>query len=288
MEVLSKEDLVSADALDGQDGYFVGDDFTVQKSENVGSIDGGGIDEEAGSDTDTDEDPPPKSSSSKASTTNKQSGATGDFENKRNPKNGDDANDCDMYDAGKASECKEQGNVHFKQGEFALAVECYSDAISFSDPTAEPGSADGKQLAIYYANRAACYLSLNELEPAVHDCTDAIEYDPEYTRAWQRRCTASERRGKYSEALEDCKKLLELTPEKGVDGRTRTAEYSNLIKKQAYLKTKSEAQFEKVKDEMMGKLKDLGNTVLGKFGMSMDNFQVQQQDGGGYSINFKK
>lgn len=181
---------------------------------------------QAGSDSDTDGDPPPKSSFSKqASTTNKQSGSTGDLDNKRNPKNGDDANDCDMYDAGKASECKEQGNVHFKQGEFALAVECYSDAISFSDPTAEPGSADGKQLAIYYANRAACYLSLNELEAAVHDCTDAIDYDPEYTRAWQRRCTASERRGKYSEALEDCKKLLELTPEKGVDGRTRTAEY---------------------------------------------------------------
>jgi hypothetical protein len=48
------------------------------------------------------------------------------------------------------------------------------------------------------------------------------------------------------------------------------------------------AQFEKDKDEMVGKLKDLGNTVLGKFGLSLDNFQVQQNEGGGYNINFSK
>lgn len=34
------------------------------------------------------------------------------------------------------------------------------------------------------------------------------------------------------------------------------------------------AQREKEKEEMLSKLKDLGNTVLGKFGMSIDNFQA--------------
>lgn len=32
----------------------------------------------------------------------------------------------------------------------------------------------------------------------------------------------------------------------------------------------------KMKDEALGKLKDLGNSILGNFGMSLDNFKMQQ------------
>ena len=36
-----------------------------------------------------------------------------------------------------------------------------------------------------------------------------------------------------------------------------------------------------------GKLKDLGNSVLGKFGMSLDNFKATKDPStGAYSINF--
>ena len=43
----------------------------------------------------------------------------------------------------------------------------------------------------------------------------------------------------------------------------------------------------KLKDEALGKLKDLGNSILGNFGMSLDNFKMTQDPAtGGWSVRF--
>lgn len=46
-------------------------------------------------------------------------------------------------------------------------------------------------------------------------------------------------------------------------------------------------QQEKEKNEMMDKLKELGNGLLGKFGLSTDMFKFDQQPGGGYNMRFQ-
>jgi hypothetical protein len=54
----------------------------------------------------------------------------------------------------------------------------------------------------------------------------------------------------------------------------------------ARLQPKIEETSSREKEEMMRKLKGVGDSMLGWFGLSMDNFQVQQGQGGGYSLNF--
>jgi hypothetical protein len=55
----------------------------------------------------------------------------------------------------------------------------------------------------------------------------------------------------------------------------------------ARLRPAVEAKREGMKEEMMGKLKDLGNSLLGNFGLSTDNFKAEKDDAtGSYNIQF--
>ena len=83
---------------------------------------------------------------------------------------------------------------------------------------------------------------------------------------------------KLDESLEDYKKLLELEP--GCqDAMSATIRLPPIINERN----------EKLKTEMVSKLKDLGNMILKPFGLSTNNFQMQQDPGtGSYSINFNQ
>ncbi|PHJ22154.1 tetratricopeptide repeat-containing protein [Cystoisospora suis] len=133
--------------------------------------------------------------------------------------------------------------------------------------------------AILLSNRAACHLHTKCWEAVIADCTEAVQCNPNYPKAYLRRFTANEAVAKWHDAAADISKALELDP--SLEPRYRA--------EQQRVKKKSEEQFEKEKEEMMGKLKDFGNFVLGKIGLSLDNFKVEQNpDTGAYNISFQQ
>jgi hypothetical protein len=54
------------------------------------------------------------------------------------------------------------------------------------------------------------------------------------------------------------------------------------------LQIDADQETECMKTDALSQLKELGNKFLGLFGMSTDNFQMQQNPDGGYNIQFKK
>ncbi|XP_017678349.1 PREDICTED: tetratricopeptide repeat protein 1 [Lepidothrix coronata] len=116
----------------------------------------------------------------------------------------------------------------------------------------------------------------DKTEAALSDCTKAVELDPHYIRALLRRAELYEKTEKLDEALEDYKAILEKDP-----SVHQAREACMRLPRQI------EERNEKLKKEMLGKLKDLGNLVLRPFGLSTENFQIKQDSStGSYSINF--
>lgn len=177
-----------------------------------------------------------------------------------------------------------------------------------------PTQVHGKTLAVYYSNRAAAsmqmaledikkpqqqsspaaasssrrsYLDKDDtsnktndprLDEAVRDCSIALLLQPSYAKALIRRSTAHERLQNTEAALKDAMDALVLDP-------------SNKIVRSTVqrLKKLEDARMEELKTETMAKLKDLGNSILGNFGLSLDSFNAQKDPAtGSYNISFNQ
>lgn len=167
-------------------------------------------------------------------------------------------------------ELKEKGNTEFKSGEHVEAEESYTAALKVCPVCYS------KERSILFSNRAAARLHQDKKDSAISDCSKAIELNPNYVRAILRRAELYEKTDKLDEALEDYKTVLEKDP-----GIPAAREACMRLPRQI------EERNEKLKEEMMSKLKDLGNLVLRPFGLSTSNFQVNQDTNtGSYSVNF--
>ena len=105
------------------------------------------------------------------------------------------------------------------------------------------------------------------LERAKEAFGKAIDLDVEYIKPHFYRMKIYEEEEEYEDAVRDAKCIEELDPKFKYENRLihRKIEELERLKKE---------KFDKMKDEVMGGLKSLGNMFLGNFGMSVDNFQT--------------
>lgn len=172
------------------------------------------------------------------------------------------------------NEAKVEGNKLFGDGLYDEALLKYDYAIQLAP---EMSSFDEIK-SICHNNRATCFFKLGKYEESIKECTKALELNPKYMKALIRKAESHEKLENYDDAIAEMKKILELDP-------------SNKQAKKTIFRLEPLAleKREKMKEEMLGKLKDMGNTILGKFGMSVDNFKaVQDPNTGSYSISFQR
>lgn len=167
---------------------------------------------------------------------------------------------------------KTEGNTLYSAGEHYAAMQEYSKGIELCRLQCD------KQRSVLHGNRAACHLAKEEHKEADEDCTTALELDPHYVKVIARRAGIREKLDNLSGALQDYQSVLEHDPR-----------HAGAISAARRLPDQIKAQQEKMKEECMDKLKDLGNLVLKPFGLSTSNFNmVQDPNSGGYNIQFNQ
>ncbi|XP_013597687.1 PREDICTED: tetratricopeptide repeat protein 1 [Brassica oleracea var. oleracea] len=181
-----------------------------------------------------------------------------------------------------ANEAKVEGNSMFVNGLYEEALSKYDLALElvqeFPDCT--------ELRSICRLNRGVCLLKLGKYEETIKECTKALELNPTprvgvitptYAKALVRRSEAHEKLEHFEEAVADLKKILELDPS---NDQARKG-----IRR---LEPLAAEKREKMKEEAITKLKEMGNSILGRFGMSIDNFNaVRDPNTGSYSLSFQ-
>ncbi|KAH9171829.1 hypothetical protein EDB89DRAFT_2114350 [Lactarius sanguifluus] len=141
-----------------------------------------------------------------------------------------------------------------------------------------------KARSVLNANIAACYVKLGENENAVKACTEALQDDPSYIRVLLRRAQCNEKIGSWSalsSAKEDYTALLTQLP----SSSNQVVEVNRSLR---LLEPRIEEAQKREVGEVVDGLKGLGNSVLGRFGLSTDNFKFEPNGQGGYSLNFTR
>ncbi|XP_068425516.1 sperm-associated antigen 1-like [Clinocottus analis] len=102
---------------------------------------------------------------------------------------------------------KNEGNLLFKNGQFADALEKYSLAIQgYTDS----GIDSPEDLCTLYSNRAACYLKVGNSQECIQDCTRALELQSFSLKPLLRRAMAYDSLERYRKAYVDYKTVLQI------------------------------------------------------------------------------
>ncbi|CAD7687828.1 unnamed protein product [Nyctereutes procyonoides] len=109
---------------------------------------------------------------------------------------------------------KEDGNKAFKEGNYKLAYELYTEALGID-------SNNIKTNAKLYCNRGTVNSKLRKLDDAIEDCTNAVKLDATYIKAYLRRAQCYMDTEQYEEAVRDYEKVYQME---------KTKEHKQLLK----------------------------------------------------------
>ncbi|XP_043532486.1 tetratricopeptide repeat protein 12 isoform X1 [Chiloscyllium plagiosum] len=129
-----------------------------------------------------------------------------------------------------ANALKEKGNAAFKKGDYATAVQYYTDGLEKL-----------RDFQVLYTNRAQAYIKLGKYEEAISDCEWALKCNENCIKAYVHMGKANLSLKKYEEAQQCYQKILEIDPNQ----EKLVKEYMNLLE----LAQKKEQQEKEVVEE---------------------------------------
>lgn len=96
---------------------------------------------------------------------------------------------------------REEGNAHYKRGDYVAAIKCYTRCLGFN-----------ARNAVVLSNRAMAFLKNREYAKAEDDCDLALRIDSNHVKSLSRRATARNALGKHRLALLDLERAAALDP----------------------------------------------------------------------------
>ncbi|EGC33166.1 hypothetical protein DICPUDRAFT_154821 [Dictyostelium purpureum] len=139
---------------------------------------------------------------------------------------------------------KNIGNNYFKEGKLNEAIGKYKKSLRYLDCCS---NIDGlKQIqTVCYNNMAQCYLNQKKGSEALENCKKALEISPNDQKALFRKAKANTLLQEYDEATKDLKAIVEKDPQ----NKDASNELSRVLKLQKSIDDKAKKAFSKMFDD---------------------------------------
>lgn len=122
---------------------------------------------------------------------------------------------------------KEEGNELFKTKDFEGASQFYTAALALVPSE------------VFYSNRSACYVGLEDYEKVIEDTTEALKIKPDYVKCLIRRSNAFEKLERYEDAMFD---LTAITLYGGLNNKSIEVTLDRILKKHSTIKLQEKLQ----------------------------------------------